>query len=622
MKIKIFIVLALLNVFVFVQRVEGQTEIEQKNEEQTFGKIGWKSTYDFGNYDWVIWGAEHPVLENRMVHRVWTSKTYYYQYDAGSFFLSDNSIILKSAREKGFYERQTVYFYYDYGYDAKQKVNDFRKVKQYPFRRYGNNYNYVYSDDAELVNWVKGMLKNQKSENNIPIIRVVVNTGNAFGYEYELISFNLFGYQEKDLMDFGKIQFSRPEDSRTVTTEKLDVYPTPINDNRTIKDYVDWLISNTPGYYCTTQSATADIKMIIEADGSISDLIIQDGEFYILTSGGEEEEYYRSELKGFNNWIASVLNSTKFNPGQLNGRPIRTSCCFEINYCNKYIRNINDRYSVAYNGEKYGIVEKWKGCKNGYIYDEIQVLDGIYCLAQKDGKWGLIYPSNESDVVIPIQYDKIEVISERWVSAVEFEGFYKASKDGKCTVYKGKNELFTLGPNVDVEPYFYYYDYRWKTINTTNNKVGLLDAEGKVVLQNIYDAFYAVRIEYDYFYVVKKQGKIGLIRDTTQEPGMWFDEVDLKHNNITGDKEKRISFDSSHSKINQDTKVGFWFWVKEPGQDKWSLVEILKNNRINQIIKPEFDSIISTCEVQKGKRSYNICVDPYTYKVVKLKVKK
>ena len=586
-------------------------------KKNTIDMTGWSTSYDINDKNWVVWGLNSPVLEKREIRSDENKDGTRFTYHWGSFYLCENSIIIM-IKYKTFYEPELVHFLFDYGWDPKKGENCYRKVKDAAFHYYGNNASYAYSNDEDLVNWVKAELKNKTSE--IAPIQVMISENNGFGYYYPMITYDLYPYSEKEITNTKKALFSRPEDKRVTETERLDVYPTPINSNKTIKDYIDWKLTSNQGFHCPQEYVRANINFVIEADGTVSNLIFDDrGECYVMRRNYQQCLVVNDELKGFNSWAASIINSMTFNPGKLNGTPVRTFCKLEINYKNNSIRKFRG-INIVYNGEKYGIANEEGRMNYDYIFDDVIVLDDTDLEVIINGKHGILQDVHAKEpyqrkLLIPAQYDSITKIHKKNESFNLI--FYLATKDGKKTIFddNGK-EQFSLDNTIDVSLYDLYFEL-WESENVVSKKHGIITKNGKVVLPCEFEKimfFNSKRIEQKdmELFIVKKEGKFGIIRwDAYRDldeieaginssqfihaPKMWFDDIDLKHNSL--------------NKYDINNRLNYTFWVKIDGREDWGLVRINKSGSVDVLLKPEFDNVIGYNEVSKGNKTYQITID-------------
>ena len=598
-------------------------------KKNTIDMTGWSTSYDINDKNWVIWGLKSTVLEKRQIRSYEEKDGTRFTCHWGSFYLCENSIII-TVKYKTFYEHQTVHFLFDYGWDPKKGEKCYRKVKDAVFQRYGNNASYAYSNDEDLVNWVKAELKNKTSE--IAPIQVTVLENNGFGYYYPKITYDLYPYSEKEITNTKKALFSRPEDEGVTETERLDVYPTPINSNKTIKDYIDWKLTNSQDYHCPREVVGADIIFVIEADGTVSNLIFDGGgECYVSRRDYQQCLDVNKELKGFNSWAAGIINSITFNPGKLNGNPVRTFCKFQIHYTNKNITKYRGVY-IVYNGEKYGITGDGRSMNYDYIFDDIVVLDNSDLEVIIDGKHGILRDVNakeprEQKFLIPVEYDSITRIFKS--DGGFFDDFYYiASKGRKRTIYDKGEEMYTIDNSIDVS-LFDKSREMWKTQNVVSKKQGIITKNGKEVLPCEYE-FISYYDSNSYFskmgrdlFIVKKDGMFAIIRWDASNlreieegaspsqfiytPDIWFDNVDLEHYSL--------------NKHNADNRFNYTFWVKIDGSEGWGLVRINKSGSVDTLLKPEFDTVIAYNEVSKGDKTYQITMDEKE-KVSKKRIRK
>lgn len=609
------LIMLIFNVSAFCQRISDIPAPEKK----TINMAGWSFTYD-DDKDWVIWGSKSPILEKREIRSDVNEDGIPYTYHWGSFYLCDNSIIITINYDKYFYQSQRVYFLYDYGWDSKKGENCYRKIKDAIFSRYGYA-NCAYNNDENLVNWVKEELKNKTSQT--PPIQVLVRENNGFGYYYPMITYDLYPFSDKEITNSKKALFSRPEDKGVTETERLDAYPTPTNSNKTINDYIDWKLSNAKGYYCPHEQVSANVEFVIETDGTVSNLIIDRGECYVTRRNYQQCLDINNELKGFNSWVAGIINSTTFNPGKLDGNPVRTHCKFMINYKNNNIRKFRD-VSIVYNGEKYGITGDGRSMKYDYIFDEVIIMDDTDLEVIIDGKHGVLRDvykkeTSQRNFLIPIQYDSIAKINKTERYNV-FRGFW-AIKDGRKTIFdESGKELFSLDHSFDVTLFDVGYEM-WETQNAFSKKYGIISKTGKEILPCEFEqiSFYNPYGS-DEFFAVKKDGKFGIIildasRDLDeieigkkanqiiQMPKMWFDEIDLVHSYSIYGGGRNSYYDNT-------------FWVKMDGNENWELVRVNKSGSVDVLLKPEFDSVsfyfdsaIYYYEASKGNKTYRISID-------------
>lgn len=601
---------------------------------------GWSTAYDFNNDKWIIWGDKTQTLERRVIVKMrvsgtenpYTGEYDYMNYKGGSLFLCENSIIFSvddPNADWGWSSQKYVEFWYDYNSASKQ----YKSHKSAYFLPVETTYNMFYNNEAELVNWLKNQLKN-KAVDYAPVMVQFIS------FRKPVVTFDLYSYSDTDLKNFNKIIFSLPEDKGTVTTDKLNRYPSPINSNKSIKDYIEWILSYRPvNSIYISETINANLEFVIEADGSVSSLIINGGEYCVSSDQTWQYLSFDSDKKGINNWIASVINSLKFNPGMLNGKPVRTCCRFKISF-----KHDNEKYKygdnafIMFNNGKYGIVDKNFNVLLDFVYDTIIKINNNCLEIVKDGKHGLIFGNNyiktelydeitkfdekcwkvaknglygiinQSGQIIPVVYDKI--------SAKNIDGytFYETVSGIRHTLYKITwNVLleFNFTNNESITT-FDVSKMIWKKQNVKSKKYGLIDKNDKTIIPCEYDVIQKFSVKYknyqDDIVYFKKGDKHGVIRyGSLAEPKYWFKEIDLKNNNLL------------HQGAYVD--LNYTFWVKFEGQDKWGLIRIFSNGTYDTLIGPEFDEIIADRIVRKGNKQYQIEIDA-NGKIKKTKVKK
>lgn len=639
----IIIIVALMVISMLSANCQNIGDIPAQAKEKIELK-GWSTAYDFNNDKWIIWGDKIQTLERRVIVKMrvsgtenpYTGEYDYMNYKGGSLFLCENSIIFSvddPNADWGWSSQKYVEFWYDYNSASKQ----YKSHKSAYFLPVETTYNMFYNNEAELVNWLKNQLKN-KAVDYAPVMVQFIS------FRKPVVTFDLYSYSDTELKNFNKIIFSLPEDKGTVTTDKLNRYPSPINSNKSIKDYIEWILSYRPlNSIYMSKTINANLEFVIEADGSVSSLIINGGEYCVSSDQTRHYLSFDSHKKGLNNWMASVINTLKFNPGMLNGKPIRTCCKITINSepdIDKF--KVGDNAFVVFNNGKFGIVDWNEHVLLDCIYDAIIKLSSKnnYLDIVKDGKHGLIfgYPYKTPD----LKYDQItkftdnswEVVADGFHGVIKESGcvipilyysiniiniddyiFYDAINGKRHTLYKKNTWDMVLEYNFSSDETIKTFDVEkmiWKKQNVKSKKYGLIDKNSNTIIPCEYDVIQKFSVKYknyqDDIVYFKKGDKHGVIRyGSLAEPKYWFKEIDLKNNNLL------------HQGAYVD--LNYTFWVKFEGQDKWGLIRIFSNGTYDTLIGPEFDEIIADRIVRKGNKQYQIEIDA-NGKIKKTKVKK
>lgn len=576
---------------------------------------GWSTIFDWGSDKWLVWKAETPILESRAYKKSRilgsadpvTGKCDYLEYHAGSFYLMENSIIITTYSYQSFTGSYTSstggYFYYDY--DGQ----NYRKKKWVNFAKYQNNTRKCYNNEKDVVEWLKRELKNNNA--NYAPVKLVID---------DIITYDLYPYSDKILTDARNFLYSMPDSF--IQTNKLDTYPSSTNSLKTIKEYMEYMVSNHGFFVGQKVYDFIDyiyIEFVIYKNGLVKNLTID---------GGSVERYDSDRETSFdpyfNNWLADIINSIKFNPGIIDSKNINTYCGFRITYkpdAKKY-KYGNDSY-IMYKDGKYGLVDKNAKVLIDFIYDDI-IINNNYLEVVKNGKHGIIFGSpkkqpkllydeitqfdekcwkvvddglygiiNKTGQIIPIAYDKIDKTN------IDNYTFYEAVSGIRHTLYNC-NWAVALKYNFSFNESIKTFDVNkkiWKKQNIKSKKYGLINKNGDPIIPCEYDIIQKFTLsntnsKNDFVYF-KKGNKHGIIRySILNEPKTWFKDIDLSH------KFEYITNDG----------YDYLLWVKFDDQDKWSLVRINSNDSYDTLINSEYDEIIKDNIVKKGKKYYQITI--------------
>ena len=153
-----------------------------------------------------------------------------------------------------------------------------------------------------------------------------------------------------------------------------------------------------------------------------------------------------------------------------------------------------------------GLYDVHKGEIIPCIYDEISVFlqDSLYlCIVVKDGKYGVI--DINSNVVIPMEYDKIQLMTDRVL---------RAKKAGKYGVINFSNQVLVSFDYDDYLDDYYFND--GVTAFSKNGKWGIVANNNQTISPFIYDRIYSPNADRDLARMVKNE-KYGLINRKGEE---------------------------------------------------------------------------------------------------------
>ena len=227
---------------------------------------------------------------------------------------------------------------------------------------------------------------------------------------------------------------------------------------------------------------------------------------------------------------------------------------------------------------RYGGSEKTNCC----IYDDFKIIDAGNLIAKaiKDGVTYFIrydedrvfFSVNKSInriKQISSNYDLWELVSDDYKHGVAKIVYNKGGIVIPCEYDETKMEDEVI-------------------IVKKENKYGVMNLDGKAILQCTYD-----NINSDgEVIVIKEDGKYGVVFNGGKKiPRMWFDDLDYKNRWNTGSS--------------------YRFWFKTDDKESWGLAEFQKDNSVEVLIKPKYDSVISYNRVKKGKNTYEISIDSH-----------
>ena len=151
--------------------------------------------------------------------------------------------------------------------------------------------------------------------------------------------------------------------------------------------------------------------------------------------------------------------------------------------------------------------------------DEDVVRTSSYYLVYTNGKWGVI--DNNGETVIGASYDEMIVIpnNKKAIFVCTYD-VQDATSEYKTKVLNEKNEEILKGydkieaiDNYDSKQNIWFEDNLLRV--KKNNKYGLIDFNGKTVLECEYDAIYSLKGVTENI-IVEKEGKVGLVNSKGQ----------------------------------------------------------------------------------------------------------
>lgn len=151
--------------------------------------------------------------------------------------------------------------------------------------------------------------------------------------------------------------------------------------------------------------------------------------------------------------------------------------------------------------------------------DEDLISTSSYYSAYSNGKWGVI--DNTGKTIIDFSYDEMIVVpnSRKSVFVCTYD-VQDSTGEYKTKVLNEKNEEILKGydkveaiDNYDSKQNIWFEDNLLRV--EKNNKYGLIDFDGKVILECEYDSIYALKGVTENI-IVKKDGKLGLVNSKGQ----------------------------------------------------------------------------------------------------------
>lgn len=291
--------------------------------------VGWNYV-DEGN-KWYKWGNIDPVYEYKVFAELYAETTESYEQDiptkvyAGSVFIGKDLLAISSVLEP--------FTKYSYPSDTRAFATTFYrsraelKTENYVFSYvdYWNSARYkVYIDDTKTIKEIFDFLKG--SNNRVRFKTAHLNLKNGFAVGPILSS---------DLNDDMAI-YSYNYDE--IKTEKLDVSPKAPDGSEDLVGYIQSRIKCQDEWESGT-SCNVTARFIVEKDGTISDLVLEGGDFFAREYEIVEHRWYYApelitdnKIEGFNNQIASIMKSIKCIPAKRDGKPVRSYCKYNISY--------------------------------------------------------------------------------------------------------------------------------------------------------------------------------------------------------------------------------------------------------------------------------------------------
>lgn len=190
-------------------------------------------------------------------------------------------------------------------------------------------------------------------------------------------------------------------------------------------------------------------------------------------------------------------------------------------------------YYTVYEQEKWGVIDTKGNTVIEPTYNEMIIIPDntkpvFICVENVNYQDGT-YTSkvvNEKNEQIYTNYDKVEVIynhdkdNNLWYES----NVLKVQKDGKYGLvnFEGKEILPCMQDSIDP-----IIGTKSVYVTTTENKKGLVDSMGKVIIENKYQEITSLTEKYENGFIVKnEQGKYGVINyDTTRALEEKYDEI-------------------------------------------------------------------------------------------------
>ncbi|HEY0297604.1 MAG TPA: WG repeat-containing protein, partial [Arachidicoccus sp.] len=231
--------------------------------------------------------------------------------------------------------------------------------------------------------------------------------------------------------------------------------------------------------------------------------------------------------------------------------------------------NMNDDYfNITQNG-KWGVYRKSKdSVVVPCVYEDMDYcygceLKGDYCFAEKNAKWGIVDFKN--NVLLPFEYD------HEHMNMTSGDIVYCLSKNGQQLAINLKTkQIDTCNCNSDNDDNSTVLAHGFIRIKK-NDKYGLLNPEGKLVLDCAYDY-----IRYD--------------ADTS---GLYLPDpyVQISRNNLWGvaDTTGKILLSPKYHSVLSFLKIGFF--VCETGTQDNNYKEVLTNKSGRQVLSDSYDEI-------------------------------
>ena len=154
--------------------------------------------------------------------------------------------------------------------------------------------------------------------------------------------------------------------------------------------------------------------------------------------------------------------------------------------------------------------------RNGGVYDEVDVKDGLILVKDEDDKYGYMNMKGEEE--IPCQYEDVGYFSKNGLAEVQ--------KDGKWGFVNETGEEVIPCQYEDVE---YFVEEGFAAVENSNGKWGCVDGNGKEVIPCQYDVIGGYRNITGYHFRVSENGLIpvGMKREgSTEEDSYTWSYVD------------------------------------------------------------------------------------------------
>lgn len=328
--------------------------------------VGWNCVDEGGK--WYKWGNVDPIYEFKIFADLYAEPTELYEQDiptkvyAGSVFIGKNLLAITSTLES-FNKAITS--------DDKRvfSTTSYRNSVDIKTERYWfsyadlqNSYRHkVYIDDTDIITELFDFLKGPKSEIRFRTLDLHLKNG----FKVQSIPSSIMS---EDMAIYSYNYYD-------IRTEELEESPKAPNGNKDLAKFIQNQIKKLEGW---EDGFTCSVKarFIIEKDGSVSDLILEGGDFFAREYKDEQYRWYYapewitdSKIEGFNNQVAKIINSTKFIPGKKGGKSVRTCCEYSISY--KVPNTTTSNVTPSSNPQK--TKSSISGTDNLYNYDELDV---------------------------------------------------------------------------------------------------------------------------------------------------------------------------------------------------------------------------------------------------------